>query len=99
MQIEGSGPSSGPEFDNCEVLHDTLQLSWKVDSDNSQVRFQLCGCTSSNAEYVQLCQCTYSKINDYTLYIVKFTLHNKHYVFVSIPTSSYVNSMIMRKQL
>ena len=37
---------SGPEFDNCKVLDDTLQLSWRVDIDTSQVRFQLCGCTA-----------------------------------------------------
>ena len=36
----------GPEFDNCKVLDDTFQLSWRVDNDNSQVRFQLCGCTA-----------------------------------------------------
>ena len=37
---------AGPEFDNCEVLDDTFQLSWRVDNNNSQVRFQLCGCTA-----------------------------------------------------
>jgi len=35
-----------PEFDNCIPLHETLQLSWRVDMENSQVRFRLCGCQS-----------------------------------------------------
>ena len=40
------GPLGGPEFENCKVLDETLKLFWTVDNDNSQVRFQLCGCTA-----------------------------------------------------
>ena len=31
---------------NCIPLHETLQLSWRVDNDNSNIRFGLCGCQS-----------------------------------------------------
>ena len=44
-------PTVTPEFDNCKVLHDTLHLSWKVDNDNSQVRFRLCGCTATDPRF------------------------------------------------
>ena len=44
-------PSVVPEFDNCKVLHDTLQLSWKVDSSSSSVQFQLCGCTATDPRF------------------------------------------------
>ena len=54
------GPGTAPQFDNCKVLHDTLQLSWRVDNDNSQVRFQLCGCT---ARYT----CTFTQLSCYIL--------------------------------
>ena len=47
----GGPGNTGPEFDNCKVLDNTLQLSWRVDNDNSQVRFRLCGCT---ARYIQV---------------------------------------------
>ena len=36
-----------PEFDNCIPLHETLQLSWRVNNDNSNIRFRLCGCQST----------------------------------------------------
>ena len=45
----GSVTTAPPEFDNCIPLHETLQLSWRVDTDNSQVRFRLCGCLSLDA--------------------------------------------------
>ena len=45
-------PPIVPEFNNCEVLHDTLQLSWKVDNSSSSVRFRLCGCTATDARSV-----------------------------------------------
>ena len=35
-----------PEFDNCIPLHETLQLSWKIDNTRSQIRFKMCGCQS-----------------------------------------------------
>ena len=38
------------EFDNCIPLHETLQLSWRVDSINSNVRFRLCGCQSTDSK-------------------------------------------------
>ena len=40
-----------PEFDNCIPLHETLQLSWRVDNDNSNVRFRLCGCQSTEPKW------------------------------------------------
>ena len=39
-----------PEFDNCIPLHETLQLSWRVDNDTASVRFRLCGCHSNGSE-------------------------------------------------
>ena len=45
-QNPGGPPGSGPEFNNCKVLHNTLQLSWRVDNTNSRVRFRLCGCSA-----------------------------------------------------
>ena len=41
---------SETEFDNCIPLHEALQLSWKVDNDNSNVRFRLCGCQSIDSK-------------------------------------------------
>ena len=38
------------EFDNCIPLHETLQLSWRVDNDNSNIRFGLCGCQSTDSK-------------------------------------------------
>ena len=35
-----------PDNFNCIPLDETLQLSWRVDNDNSQVNFRLCGCQS-----------------------------------------------------
>ena len=62
LQVEGGPADTGPEFDNCKVLHDTLQLSWRVDMDNSRVRFRLCGCTASDPRYdvikLVYCFCT-----------------------------------------
>ena len=49
----GGPPGTGPEFNNCKVLHSTLQLSWRVDYTNSRVRFRLCGCTSTTTKYVK----------------------------------------------
>ena len=49
----GSVTTAPPEFDNCIPLHETLQLSWRVDTDNSQVRFRLCGCQSLDAGSVR----------------------------------------------
>ena len=49
IQNPGGPAGTGPEFDNCMVLDNTLQLSWRVDNSNSQVRFQLCGCTATDA--------------------------------------------------
>ena len=46
LQDPGGPVVTGPDFDNCKVLDDTLQLSWRVDDVNAQVRFQLCGCTA-----------------------------------------------------
>ena len=50
-QVEGGPPDTGPEFDNCKVLHDTLQLSWRVETNDSLVRFRLCGCTAADPKY------------------------------------------------
>ena len=50
IQNPGGPAGTGPEFDNCMVLDDTLQLSWRVDNANSRVRFRLCGCASADAK-------------------------------------------------
>ena len=51
-QDPGLPAGVGQDFDNCKVLDETLQLSWRVDNDNSQVQFQLCGCTATDPKYV-----------------------------------------------
>ena len=53
-QDPGLPAGVGQDFDNCKVLDETLQLSWRVDNDNSQVQFQLCGCTATDPKYVEI---------------------------------------------
>ena len=53
MQDPGLPAGVGQDFDNCKVLDETLQLSWRVDNDNSQVQFQLCGC-ATDPKYVEI---------------------------------------------
>ena len=38
-------------FDNCEPFFETLQVSWSVDTDNSEVDFQICSCRPLDAGY------------------------------------------------
>lgn len=40
---QGNRPSVG-DFDNCKMLHESLQLAWTVDRAAETVRFMLCGC-------------------------------------------------------
>ena len=37
---------------NCIPLDDKLQLSWKVNYSQSNIRFELCGCHSTMTKYV-----------------------------------------------
>ena len=39
------------DFDNCEPFADNLQVSWTVDTDNSEVDFEICSCRPVDAGY------------------------------------------------